>query len=35
MRGTFARAALAGMAGFAVLGLFAAVAPAFLAADLG
>jgi MFS family permease len=35
MRGTFVRAALAGMAGFAVLGLFAAVAPAFLAAGLG
>jgi MFS family permease len=35
MRGAFVRAALAGMAGFAVLGLFAAVAPAFLAAGLG
>jgi hypothetical protein len=35
MRGTFVRAALAGMAGFAVLGLFAAIAPAFLAAGLG
>ncbi|MDX2091273.1 MAG: MFS transporter [Kofleriaceae bacterium] len=30
VRGTFARAALAGFAGFAVLGLFTAVAPAFL-----
>jgi MFS family permease len=35
MRGTFVRAALAGSAGFAVLGLFAAVAPAFLGAGLG
>ncbi|MCW2522229.1 MAG: major facilitator superfamily 1 [Frankiales bacterium] len=35
MRAIFIRAALAGMAGFAVLGLFAAVAPAFLAAGLG
>jgi MFS family permease len=31
MRATFVRASLAGFAGFAVLGLFAAVAPAFLA----
>jgi MFS family permease len=35
MRATFVRAALAGFAGFAVLGLFAAVAPAFLGAGLG
>ncbi|RAJ66974.1 putative MFS family arabinose efflux permease [Streptomyces sp. Amel2xB2] len=30
MRGTFTRAAIAGFAGFAVLGLFTAVSPAFL-----
>lgn len=35
MRATFVPAALAGFAGFAVLGLFTAVAPAFLAQDLG
>jgi len=35
MRATFVRAALAGFAGFAVLGLFSAVAPAFLAEGLG
>jgi predicted MFS family arabinose efflux permease len=35
IRPIFIRAALAGFAGFAVLGLFTAVAPAFLAADLG
>ena len=35
MRATFVRAALAGFAGFAVLGLFAAVAPDFLAQELG
>jgi MFS family permease len=35
MRATFVHATLAGSAGFAVLGLFAAVAPAFLGAGLG
>jgi MFS family permease len=35
MRSTFTQSALAGFAGFAVLGLFTAVAPAFLAEDLG
>jgi predicted MFS family arabinose efflux permease len=35
MRATFIRAALAGFAGFAVLGLFTAVSPAFLGQDLG
>ena len=35
MRATFLRAALAGFAGFAVLGLFTAVAPAFLGQELG
>jgi predicted MFS family arabinose efflux permease len=35
MRPTFVRAALAGFAGFAVLGLFTAVAPAFLGQELG
>jgi len=35
MRRTFLHAALAGFAGFAVLGLFTAVAPAFLAQELG
>jgi MFS family permease len=35
MRATFVQAALAGFAGFAVLGLFTAVAPAFLAQELG
>ena len=35
LRPTFIRAALAGFAGFAVLGLFTAVAPAFLAQELG
>jgi MFS family permease len=35
MQSTFVRAALAGFAGFAVLGLFAAVAPDFLAQGLG
>ena len=35
VRSTFARAALAGFAGFAVLGLFTAVGPAFLASILG
>jgi MFS family permease len=35
MRGTFVQAALAGFAGFAVLGLFTAVAPAFLTQELG
>jgi MFS family permease len=35
MRRTFVQAALAGFAGYAVLGLFTAVAPAFLAAELG
>jgi MFS family permease len=35
MRATFIQAGLAGFAGFAVLGLFTAVAPAFLAQDLG
>jgi MFS family permease len=35
MRPTFVRAALAGFAGFAVLGLFAAVSPAFLGQELG
>jgi MFS family permease len=35
MRTTFLHAALAGFAGFAVLGLFTAVAPAFLAQELG
>jgi MFS family permease len=35
MRATFVEAVLAGFAGFAVLGLFAAVAPAFLGQELG
>jgi MFS family permease len=35
MRPTFVRAALAAFAGFAVLGLFTAVAPAFLGQELG
>jgi MFS family permease len=35
MRTTFVEAALAGFAGFAVLGLFTAVAPAFLGQELG
>lgn len=35
MRATFVEAALAGFAGFAVLGLFTAVAPAFLGQELG
>jgi MFS family permease len=35
VRPTFTRAALAGFAGFAVLGLFTAVAPAFLSVVLG
>jgi MFS family permease len=35
VRATFTRSALAGFAGFAVLGLFTAVAPAFLAVVLG
>jgi MFS family permease len=35
MRATFAEAALAGFAGFAVLGLFTSVAPAFLGQELG
>jgi MFS family permease len=35
MRATFVRAALAAFAGFAVLGLFTAVAPAFLGQELG
>jgi MFS family permease len=35
MRGTFTQAALAAFAGFAVLGLFTAVAPAFLGQQLG
>ncbi len=35
MRGTFARAAIAGFAGFAVLGLFTAVSPSFLGTLLG
>lgn len=35
MRGTFVRAAIAGFAGFAVLGLFTAVAPSFLGTVLG
>jgi predicted MFS family arabinose efflux permease len=35
MRATFTQAALAGFAGFAVLGLFTAVAPAFLGQELG
>jgi MFS family permease len=35
VRGVFIRAALAGFAGFAVLGLFAAVAPGFLGQMLG
>lgn len=35
IRATFIRAALAGFAGFAVLGLFSAVAPAFLGQELG
>jgi hypothetical protein len=35
MRAIFIRAALAGFAGFAVLGLFTAVSPAFLGQDLG
>ncbi|NLU74181.1 MFS transporter [Streptomyces sp. HNM0575] len=35
MRGTFVRAGIAGFAGFAVLGLFTAVSPAFLGKLLG
>jgi predicted MFS family arabinose efflux permease len=35
MRATFVQAALAGFAGFAVLGLFTAAAPAFLGQELG
>jgi MFS family permease len=35
MRSTFTHAAIAGFAGFAVLGLFTAVAPAFLGQELG
>jgi MFS family permease len=35
IRAVFVEAALAGFAGYAVLGLFTAVAPAFLAQDLG
>ena len=35
MRSTFTQSALAGFAGFAVLGLFTAVAPAFLGQELG
>ncbi len=35
VRGTFVRSAVAGFAGFAVLGLFTAVAPSFLGAVLG
>jgi MFS family permease len=35
MRAAFVEAALAGFAGFAVLGLFTAVAPAFLSQELG
>ena len=35
VRGQFTRAAIAGFAGFAVLGLFTAVSPAFLAQQLG
>jgi predicted MFS family arabinose efflux permease len=35
MRSTFTHSALAGFAGFAVLGLFTAVAPAFLGQELG
>jgi predicted MFS family arabinose efflux permease len=35
MRSTFIRASLAGVAGFAVLGLFVAVAPDFLGQELG
>jgi predicted MFS family arabinose efflux permease len=35
LRNVFVRAALAAVAGFAVLGLFTAVAPAFLGQDLG
>ncbi|HEV7627364.1 MAG TPA: MFS transporter [Streptomyces sp.] len=35
VRGTFTRAAIAGFAGFAVLGLFTAVAPSFLGSVLG
>jgi hypothetical protein len=35
MRATFVEAALAGFAGYAVLGLFTAVAPAFLGQELG
>ena len=35
VRGVFVRAAIAGFAGFAVLGLFTAVSPAFLAQVLG
>jgi MFS family permease len=35
MRSTFTQSAIAGFAGFAVLGLFAAVAPAFLGQELG
>jgi MFS family permease len=35
MRATFLQAALAGFAGYAVLGLFTAVAPAFLGEELG
>jgi MFS family permease len=34
VRGTFVRAALAGFAGFAVMGLFTAVSPAFLGQEL-
>ena len=35
VRGTFVRAAIAGFAGFAVLGLYTAVAPSFLGSVLG
>jgi MFS family permease len=35
MRSTFTQSAIAGFAGFAVLGLFTAVAPAFLGQELG
>jgi MFS family permease len=35
MRSTFVRSGIAGFAGFAVLGLFTAVAPAFLGVELG
>ena len=35
LRGAFVRAALAGFAGFAVLGLFTGVSPAFLTSELG